>query len=174
MKLNSGNYRWFTMSVKTVRDVFGNPTSCFRGIYVILIMKVERKAYDEKVENEMNEFYNTLLGNFQIILTIFQMKHQKLLMKMKSQQSPLKEARESIEMTKSITDFIKKISTQTNLLGLNASIEAARAGEQGKGFSVVAQEVQKLSLSTSEAVEKIEEIIDDIYSSVLNIVTSIQ
>ena len=77
-------------------------------------------------------------------------------------------------MTKSMTGLIKSISTQTNLLGLNASIEAARAGEQGKGFSVVAQEVQKLSLNTSQAVEQIEQIIEDIYSSVLNIVTSTQ
>ncbi|WP_068677469.1 methyl-accepting chemotaxis protein [Oceanobacillus sp. Castelsardo] len=56
---------------------------------------------------------------------------------------------------------------------LNASIEAARAGEQGKGFSVVASEVQKLSLNTSKAIEKVEKILEDINSSVRNIVTSI-
>jgi methyl-accepting chemotaxis protein len=76
-------------------------------------------------------------------------------------------------MTKSITELIKQISNQTNLLGLNASIEAARAGEQGKGFSVVAQEVQKLSNNTSDAVEQIEKIIEDINKSVRDIVLSI-
>ncbi|MEW9094472.1 MAG: phosphate/phosphite/phosphonate ABC transporter substrate-binding protein [Clostridiaceae bacterium] len=59
-------------------------------------------------------------------------------------------------------NYIKQISSQTNLLALNASIEAARAGDAGKGFSVVAQEIRKLSEKTDEAVLEIENIVKNI------------
>ncbi len=65
-------------------------------------------------------------------------------------------ALEDAEKTNTITDLIKNISRQTNLLGLNASIEAARAGQHGAGFNIVAQEVRKMSQETSSATENIE------------------
>ncbi len=58
-----------------------------------------------------------------------------------------------------IIETIKGISSQTNILALNASIEAARAGEHGRGFSVVATEIQQLSEQTKSAVENIGTII---------------
>lgn len=74
-------------------------------------------------------------------------------------------ADKSKEIT-NIISVITGIANQTNLLALNASIEAARAGEHGRGFSVVAEEVGKLSSETNDAASKIGEIIKDISSDI--------
>lgn len=71
-----------------------------------------------------------------------------------------------------ITDVINSIAEQTNLLSLNASIEAARAGEAGGGFSVVADEIRKLSEQSKSLSNDINRLIKDI-SKETSIVVSI-
>lgn len=78
-------------------------------------------------------------------------------------------ALEDSKQTNEITNFIKGISRQTNLLGLNASIEAARAGQLGAGFNIVAQEVRKLSVQTDESTKKIEEALESVKNSILGL-----
>lgn len=71
--------------------------------------------------------------------------------------------------TDEILKFIENISRQTNLLGLNAAIESARAGEAGKGFNVVAKEIRKLSVSSSESIKQINDTLKNIQNSVMEI-----
>lgn len=60
-----------------------------------------------------------------------------------------------------VMGMIREISSQINMLSLNASIEAARAGENGRGFAVVAQEIQRLANQTNASVGRITESIGE-------------
>ncbi|MFT4144290.1 MAG: methyl-accepting chemotaxis protein, partial [Mobilitalea sp.] len=72
-----------------------------------------------------------------------------------------------------IIAVINDIAEQTNLLSLNASIEAARAGDAGRGFSVVADEIRKLSVKSVNSASEIEKIVNSISSKTQSAVNTV-
>ncbi len=71
--------------------------------------------------------------------------------RMKNLLGAMDNIRDSSSQIKQIIDTIEEIAFQTNILALNAKVEAARAGVSGKGFAVIADEIQALSLKSKEA-----------------------
>ncbi|MGQ0505960.1 MAG: methyl-accepting chemotaxis protein [Myxococcaceae bacterium] len=70
-----------------------------------------------------------------------------------------------------ITETVKELADQSNMLALNASIEAVRSGEQGQGFGVVAQEIRSLADQSVQAATKVGDILEDIGGAVRSTVS---
>jgi methyl-accepting chemotaxis protein len=71
-----------------------------------------------------------------------------------------------------ITDLVKEIAGQTDLLSLNAAVESARAGEHGRGFAVVATEIRKLADESRRSASDISKLVTEIRGATSATVTS--
>ncbi|HEU0186864.1 MAG TPA: methyl-accepting chemotaxis protein [Gallionellaceae bacterium] len=86
----------------------------------------------------------------------------------------IKRLGESSQEIGEIVDLISDITEQTNVLALNAAIQAASAGEAGRGFSVVAEEVQRLAERSGEATKQIGLLVKAIQSDTQDAVTAME
>lgn len=74
-----------------------------------------------------------------------------------------------VNKTELLLTFIKKIASNSNLLGLNASIEAARAGIHGLGFQIVASEIRKMAEDSNNTAEEMKKILEEVVKKVTRI-----
>jgi methyl-accepting chemotaxis protein len=92
-------------------------------------------------------------------------------------QTSAEQVRALVQRSESISEFIdliKQISSQTNLLALNAAIEAARAGEHGRGFAVVADEVRQLADSSARAAAEVTKTVEFIRGQIRQVAETMQ
>lgn len=86
----------------------------------------------------------------------------------------IKRLGESSQEISEIVELISDITEQTNILALNAAIQAASAGEAGRGFTVVAEEVQRLAERSSEATKQISAIVKTIQTDTNSAVAAME
>ena len=118
----------------------------------------EAKNYSDKLKQEANKIYNESLDK--------QDQAKKTAQNLEAKMNQKIEQSKAVEEIKLLISTILDITTQTNLLSLNASIEAARAGDAGRGFAVVATEIGKLAKDSADAAKKIQEVSQKVIQAV--------
>jgi uncharacterized protein YoxC len=124
----------------------------------------------QNITNGLREVVERTLSSTQTIVQSTDENVQKT----ESLSSKVQGIQENVGTIADVARFIREISEQTHLLGLNASIESARAGEMGKGFAVVSQEIRQLAASIKLNMKAMNEKLQQITSDVSVIAPEIQ
>lgn len=132
----------------------------------VMCQNIREYAEEGKaVANEMNEESGKVevsIGDGVVLVGELRSQADNVIQASRTVEDVIEELTNKVHEVGSFVDTILNISSQTNLLALNASIEAARAGSAGRGFSVVAEEIRKLSEDTQQASNNITNIIQEL------------
>ncbi|MCR5784364.1 MAG: hypothetical protein K6G40_01815 [Eubacterium sp.] len=144
-----------TESINNVNEVFNQ----LRGASDDLAEGAQEvAAKSEEIRSKVDEIVPALIENKGMATH-----------RLETSRERLENAIKGVEVINQITDVteaIRSIASETNLLALNASIEAARAGEAGRGFAVVAGEINGLSTDTEKEIEKVSTLTDEVIRNV--------
>lgn len=170
--LKNGEYRWYHAGGETIRDSNGVPLRVAGTIRDVTYEK-NKETVIQAMNTQMQLLSESINEMVRGVASVTDQAQELALVQEKSIEAAHK-AKNSTDETKNISDFIREIANQTNLLGLNAAIEAARAGELGRGFSVVAGEVRKLAVHSAEATVNIEKSLEDMKVQIDQIMNHIE
>ncbi|MDD6034598.1 MAG: methyl-accepting chemotaxis protein [Lachnospiraceae bacterium] len=160
------------VSDKAIQEIAGSMTSISQSIQDEAAMCNEIQKNVDKAEQETEKMISSsdrvkeTLGEGAGIVKKLKSQADSVNETNRSTVEAITRLAEKVEQVENIINAILAISSQTNLLALNASIEAARAGEAGRGFSVVADEIRKLSEDTRESANQITGIIAELVADV--------
>lgn len=167
MKNKEGVYSWFQSEGKALRDETGFPIRVAGTIRNIQEQKMKEQLAIE-LESKVVDLTQSIKEMVEGVTAINAQAQDVAHMQEESNQAALR-LQEAANETKVVSDFIRGIADETNLLGLNASIEAARVGEQGKGFGVVAEHVRSLANNSKDATTTIEKSLQNMDNSIKQI-----
>lgn len=145
-----------------------NPEGEVIGSYS-LIRNTEKEGVIRSTSNELMKALEATSGTISSIADDASLLSGNLNVLIEKTEVTMKSIKESCEAIK----LIENISKQTSMLGLNAAIEASRAGESGKGFSVVAQEMRKLSIQSGVSSNKINSALSEMEHNIKSIIDAI-
>lgn len=159
------------ISIIVPENVFGVPLKTMAvpvfedGIIqgtMVIGMSLSKKERISNLSNTLSSSLSEISSNlFEMVSGV-----QKISETNSAIQNSIQKTNNNAKKTDEVIGFIGGIAKQTNLLGLNAAIESSRAGEFGKGFSIVANEIRKLSQSTKESTNQINDILNSIQNSI--------
>lgn len=134
-------------SMKLVEDFTNKINEIYEKSRSLISLAYDMEGNNKSVNESVDQLVSNQQKNDEAVADIFEV---------------IKRLIDKTKKIGEITKLINRISSETDLLGLNAKVEAVHAGAAGRGFSVVASEIQRLSRESKAASVNISETIDSV------------